>query len=116
MVGEEPFLRLVLGARPDGSLQFLHSVNEGMRMKLSRTENILASTSRALAAKKAEMGGDISAILHFNCVARQLILEKEGEAEQFCQLFKGCHHAGFSSHGEIYIAIANQTSTMLLFG
>ncbi|MDR2392361.1 MAG: FIST C-terminal domain-containing protein [Planctomycetota bacterium] len=116
MVGEEPFLRVVLGALPDGSLQLFHAVNEGMRMKLSHTENIVASTARALAAKKAEMGGNISAILHFNCAARQLALEKDGEAEQFSQLFNGCHHAGFSSHGEIYIAIANQTSTMLLFG
>ncbi|MDR1521169.1 MAG: FIST C-terminal domain-containing protein, partial [Planctomycetota bacterium] len=114
MVGDEPFLRVAAGGTPDGGLQFLHSVGEGMRLKLSRTTDIVESTALALAAKRKELGG-ISGILHFNCLSRQNILEAEGKADEFGRLFRGFPHAGLASHGEIYIAVANYTSTMLLF-
>ena len=59
--------------------------------------------------------GSISAIFHINCMSRHQDLQKAGEWEVFGNLFTGYPNAGFASQGEVYIAIANCTSTMLVF-
>ncbi|MDR1534618.1 MAG: FIST C-terminal domain-containing protein [Planctomycetota bacterium] len=114
MVGDEPFLRFPMKALPDGSMEFGHAIREGCRLKLCRLGGTLASTARALADMEKKLGG-IAGILHVNCMLRHRELEELGQLEEFGDLFKGYPNAGFSSHGEIYISIANMTSTMLVF-
>ncbi len=115
MAGEEPFLRVALERMPDDSLRFLNSVKEGMRLKLGQMVDIVESTRRSLEEMRERLGG-ISAIFHINCMSRQDDLIKQGKTEAFGALFKGGYpHTAFSSQGEIYIAIANETSIMLVF-
>lgn len=114
MVGDEPFLRVALERTPDGSLRFLNAVPEGMRLRLARSDKILPTTEKAFAEIRGRLGS-VSAVLHVNCISRHQDLDKAGECEAFGNIFAGCVHAGFASHGEVYIALANETSTMLVF-
>lgn len=114
MAGDEPYLRVAVERLPDGSLRFLNAVKEGMRLKLARPADILDHTREAMAAVREKLGS-ISALLHINCISRRHELERLGQCEAFGKLFAGYPSAGFSSHGEFFIAIANQTSTMLVF-
>ncbi len=114
MAGEDPFLRVALERLPDNSLRFINSVKEGMRLKLGKMTDIVESTEKSLNEVRERLGG-ISAIFHINCMSRQDDLIKQGKTEAFGALFGGIPHAAFSSQGEIYIAIANETSIMLVF-
>ncbi|MDR3077287.1 MAG: FIST C-terminal domain-containing protein [Planctomycetota bacterium] len=115
MVGEEPYLRVVMDSLPDGSLCFSHALREGTRIKICELSPIVSSTAAALEEQKRELGG-IGGILHINCALRHLVLEEKNELEVFGGLFRGFPNVGFASHGEIFIAIANFTSTMLVLG
>lgn len=114
MVNGEPLLRVALEVLPGGGLQFAHAVGEGMRLVLSTPDDIVSTTASALEEARERLGG-ISGILHFNCMSRHHTLAERHELKDFGDLFRGFPNAGFSSHGEIYVAIANQTSTMLVF-
>ncbi len=114
MVGNEPYLRIAVERMPDSSLRFLNAVKEGMRLKLSRVADIVDTTRASMEEAKARLGS-ISALLHINCMSRHHELVGAGKCDAFGALFKGYPNAGFSSHGEFFIAIANQTSTMLVF-
>ena len=115
MVGDEPYLRVAMEVKPDGSLVVLNAVKEGMRFKQSRMADIVDTTAADMKKVREDLGS-ISAILHINCISRHGKILEEGKVEEFAKLFAGYPSVGFSSHGEIYIAIANQTSTMLVFG
>lgn len=116
MAGDTPFLRVATEELPDGSLRFLNAVKEGMRLKIGRPADIVETTRVSMEKVRAELGG-ISAVLHINCLSRLFVLQRQGQEkmEEFGRLFAGCAHAGFFSHGEFYIAIANITSVMLVF-
>ncbi len=114
MVGDEPFLRVAVERLPDSSLRFLNSLKEGMRLKLARTADIVDTTRKSLEELRGRLG-TISAMLHINCMSRHYDLMKAGEDAEFGALFAGYPNTGFASQGEVYIAIANATSTMLVF-
>lgn len=115
MVGDEPYLRVALEVMPDGSLRCLNAVKEGMRLKQSRMSDLVGTTAEDMRKVRAELG-NISALLHINCITRHQELLQLGKDGEFAALFAGYPSVGFSSQGEFYIAIANQTSTMLVFG
>ncbi len=114
MAGDMPFLRVVVEVLPDGALRFLNSVKEGMRFKIGRPTDIVDSTRASMEKVRAELGS-ISALLHFSCLSRLFVLRKQGRDVDFENLFTGYPSIGFFSHGEFFIAIANITSTMLVF-
>ncbi|MDR1535351.1 MAG: FIST C-terminal domain-containing protein [Planctomycetota bacterium] len=116
MADNEPFLRSIQRILPDRSLQLFCSVQAGQRLFLMRTLDIAARTAETMAEKRRQLGGEIKALLDFDCVHRSLILEKENRLSEYSGLFAGIEAAGFVSFGECYIAHINQTAVMALFG
>ena len=109
----EPFVRSPQQFKGDGMV-FYCSVKDGMELSMLESTDIIASTRKALEAKKAELG-NISGIINFNCILRTLELSQKGLCEEYGKLFADVPTVGFSTYGEEYIGHINQTATMLVF-
>ena len=115
MASGEPFIRAGRRILDNGGLQLFCSVKEGQRLVLMKTGDIVASTARALEAKREQLG-KIGGILDFDCAHRAMTLETDPVAvDNYGKLFKDTEAAGFATFGEAYIANVNQTSVMVLF-
>ena len=112
MAGDEPYVRSPQQIKGD-HIVFYCSMLEGMELSLLESEDIVAETKKALAAKVAHMG-DVCAIINFHCILRTLELEKKGQTQAYGQIFTDIPTIGFSTYGEEYIGHINQTSTILL--
>lgn len=108
----EPYVRSPQRIK-DGSMVFYCAIKEGMELYLLQSTDIIADTSRALAAARAEYG-EISAVINFNCILRTLELRQKGLTEQYGSIFAGSPTVGFSTYGEQFIGHLNQTATLLL--
>lgn len=113
---EETFLRSPKGVTPDGGLEFLCSIREGMGVTIMRQTPIIDSTAAAFDRAAVSCGGSIGAGLIFNCVYRRLVLDRTGQHAEFARLYEDFPAAGFHTYGESLIAHINQTCTALFFG
>ncbi len=115
MAEGQPFIRTVAEGRPDGSMQLFCAVKEGMRLWLMRPSDIVAATEKEL-GKAIGKFSQVDAILDFDCAHRALMLAESDCYKEYAKLFSGMQSAGFSTFGEAYIGLVNQTSVMVLFG
>lgn len=113
-VNDEPFLRAVMKKVDDKGLLFTSRVRQGTSLKLTKAGNILETTRKAMAAKRAEMES-LSAIVHINCVSRHAALKKWGQDAEFAELFGDVPSISVSTYGEIYVGLVAMTSTILFF-
>jgi hypothetical protein len=113
MIGGEPFVRSpqqVVGE----SVRFYCAVDEGMKLAVLDSTDIVEDTAVALKAALKRQP-DACGLLNFNCILRTLELEAKGETEAYGKLFLDVPTAGFSTYGEEYMGHINQTATMVLF-
>ena len=115
MAGGEPFVRNVATVVPKNGVRLHTRPFEGMRYTVTRVVDLMDDTAKALEEKRRELGG-ISAVINVNCLFRDLQVRANHQCERFGALFKDFPCIGFSSYGEIYIGVANQTATMVVFG
>ncbi|MCC8180821.1 MAG: FIST C-terminal domain-containing protein [Planctomycetes bacterium] len=115
MAGGEPFVRNAAHVVPGGGIRLHTRPREGMRYTVTKGIDIINDTKEALARKKEELGSIGGAIV-VNCLFRDLQVRNNGTIAEHEQLYADFPMAGFSSFGEIYIGVVNQTATMVLFG
>ena len=84
-----------------------------MDVHLLEPTSIIDDTKRDLSDAISSLGG-VSAIINFNCGHRSIHLEKSSLEDEHSDMFKGLPAIGFSTYGEYYITLVNNTSTMLL--
>jgi len=113
MVGGEPFVRSpqqVVGE----SVRFYCGVDQGVKLAVLDSTNIVDETAESLKTALARNGG-AAGLLNFNCILRTLELESKGQSAAYGKVFEEIPTVGFSTYGEEYIGHINQTATMLLF-
>jgi len=97
------------------SIVFYCSMKEGMELDVLESMDIVENTRVDLENKINSMGGNVSAIINFNCILRTLELKEKNQTQAYGQLFSDVPTIGFSTYGESYIGHINQTATILLF-
>ncbi|MCB0193608.1 MAG: FIST C-terminal domain-containing protein [Anaerolineae bacterium] len=113
MVGDEPYVRAPGGIQDD-AMMFFCQIKEGMELSLLEATNIIEDTRSLIQTKKAELQ-QISGLIHFHCLARTVVLEEQGQMEEYAGIFADIPTVGFCTYGEQYLGHVSETSTMLLF-
>ncbi len=110
------YIRSVRRALPDGSLVLHSAIDEGVVVRIGRSEDTTASLQRFLADLEAR-GERPDLALCFDCLHRRWELERQQRIERVGELITRLPVAGFTTYGEIVDSLhVNQTMTGVLFG
>lgn len=115
IIDGEPYVRSPQRVLDGGTMKFYCNINQGMRLSLLESTDLIAGTLASLEDSRVRLGR-ISALINFNCILRTLELEERGLVHEYAALFEDVPTVGFSTYGEEYIGHINQTATMLAFG
>ena len=96
------------------SIAFYCSVKEGLELSVLRSKDIVPATANDLKNAIDECGGNIQAVIDFNCCLRTLELSRKQQQKEYSDIFADIPAIGFATYGESYIGHINQTSTMLI--
>lgn len=114
MLDGQPYVRSPQQIQGD-NVVFYCGIKDGTELSLlEATNSIVKDTAKAVADKKRELG-TISGIVNFHCILRTLELEQEKQTDAYAEIFRQIPTVGFSTYGEEYRKLLNQTSTMLVF-
>lgn len=97
----------------DLSMNFYSEIPEGAELQLLKSINIIDETSRAI-NKNIKNPKEVTALINFNCASRTKRLERDNLELEHENIFKGLPMIGFSTYGEYYVSLINQTSTILI--
>ncbi|MCL8027019.1 FIST signal transduction protein [Nocardioides bruguierae] len=116
MMDGKPFVRSPQQVVDGGGIVFYCEVLEGMSVEVLDATDIVSETRLALEATRAELGGEVSGALLFNCILRRLDLDAQHAHESFRDVFADIPAAGFHTYGETWMGHMNQTLTGLVLG
>jgi hypothetical protein len=115
-VGGQAFVRSVMAVEGD-ALRFACAVDHGAVLRPMRPGDMVGTTRDALAAAAASVGGELCAVVAFNCLGRFLEARDTGKQEQLEATLADYPVVGFNTFGEQYNALhVNHTLTALAFG
>jgi hypothetical protein len=115
MIDGQAWIRSPAYPVPDGGLKFYCNVDEGMRISVMNSTDLVADTREAMQDAKSRLGAPISGGLAFNCVLRRLEMDAKNLHQGFLDTFKGMQVGGFHTNGETWLGHINQTFTALWF-
>lgn len=115
MVDGAPFIRSPQQVTSDGGIKFYCQILDGMEVEVMQSGDIVSETASAIAAAVADLGGQASAGVLFNCILRRLELDAKDETQAFVDTFAGLPAAGFHTYGESWLGHMNQTLTGVIF-
>jgi len=114
MIGNEPYIHDPRCVSSDGlSINFYSEIPEGAEVQLLKPINIIDETKRVI-DENIKNPMEVTALINFNCGCRTNKLKKENLEIEHEQIFKEFPMIGFSTYGEYYISLINQTSTILV--
>lgn len=116
IIDNQPWIRSPQALQPDGSITFFAQIIEGMEVSVMNATDLIGETAAALAAARAQVGGEMSGAVMFNCILRRLEIDDNSLHQPFTQIFEGTPTAGFHTYGESYLGHINQTLTGVVFG
>lgn len=116
MIEGRPWIRSPQQVLPDGGLRFYCQILPGMRVEVMRSTDLLAETSAALHAARADLGGGVAGAVLFNCCLRRLEMDAKDLSDKFPSALAGIPSAGFHTYGESWFGHVNQTLTGVVFG
>lgn len=112
----EPYIRSIMRAEGD-ALRFACAVEEGTVLTQMEAGDLVASTAAGLERARARVGGDVRAMLAFNCLGRLFEARDTGREEPLADVFRGWPVIGFHTYGEQYGPLhINNTLTGLVLG
>lgn len=118
VIGDDPFVRSFQRVNEDGSMVLYSNVLEGSEVTLLRGGDMVEKTREAVEQAIAQLGGNVSGAILFNCILRWV--EAEGKIcnpAVFKELDRrGIPGVGFQTYGEQFLGHINQTVTMLCIG
>lgn len=114
VIGEEIYVRSPIDIKKD-KITFVSNTPKGVEVTFLQSTNIIEDTKQAVKSKIMEMGGEISALINFNCTLRTKELEAKSLTKEYGEIFKDLPAIGFSTYGESYLGHINQTATMIVF-
>lgn len=115
-IGENVYVRSIIGPRPDGALIFGCAVDTGMVLRIGRTGDLVGNLDTALRRVRREVG-PLSVVLGCDCAFRQVEMERNDLTAEVGRTLTEFRAVGFSSYGEqINSMHLNQTFTGVAFG
>jgi hypothetical protein len=115
-VGGEEYIRSVRSIEPDGSLRLHSAIDEGVVVRMGRSDDTLVSLARFLQDGSDQVNRTSLAVC-FDCMHRRIELTRQGNLERAGRILGRVPVIGFSSYGEVVDSIhVNQTMTGVLFG
>lgn len=115
-IADSNFVRSIMQALPDGSIQFACAIDEGIVLSLGEPVDLIEDLSRLFADIKTRIG-EPRLILGCDCYFRLVEIEKDGIKKEVGDLMKANHVFGFSTYGEQYNGMhVNQTFTGVAIG
>ena len=110
------YVRSVSGLEPR-ALRFACAVAPGTVLELMEPGDLVGETEQALSDAKVAAGGDLAAVVAFNCLGRFLEAEQSGLVERLGQAYAAHPVVGFNTYGEQCDGLhVNHTFTGLAFG
>jgi len=118
MIDGRPWIRSPQQVVPGGGIKFYCQILEGMTVELMRSTDLVAETATALRRAAAEVGGEASGAVMFNCILRRLETDAKQAQQPFVDAVAalGAPSAGFHTYGESWLGHMNQTLTAIVFG
>jgi hypothetical protein len=114
-VGGRAYVRSVMGSEGD-SLRFASAVERGTVLAPMRAGSLAPATETALATTTDELGGDVAALIAFNCYGRFLEMDAAGLTADLGRIMTRYPVVGFNSFGEQINALhINHSLTALVF-
>jgi hypothetical protein len=115
-VGGRIYVRSVMGVEGT-SLRFACAIDRGSVLVPMQPGDIVDTTERALREAAAEVGGEMAALVAFNCLGRFLETEATGLTGAIGGLLARYPVVGFNTFGEQFHALhVNHTFTALALG
>lgn len=115
-VGGEEYVRSVRSIGADDSLCLHAAIDEGVVVRLGRSDDTLVSLARFFGEGSPRVAGTTLAVC-FDCMHRRMELTRQGNLARAGQILGPIPSIGFSTYGEVVDSIhVNQTMTGVLFG
>jgi hypothetical protein len=118
-VDDELYIRTIIMTEEDKNiveLPFSCNIEEGMVLRLAAPTHIISGLEGALKNTESKIG-NISAILGFDCLCRNLIYKQQGIFDDVSEVMKKNNVFGFHTYGEQFFnSHVNQTFTGVAFG
>jgi len=115
-IGGEMYIRSVRRALPDGALELHSAIDEGVVVRVGRSEDTTASMSRFL-EDLDRRGEHPDLALCFDCLHRRWELERQQRLGTASRLLSRLPVVGFTTYGEITDSLhVNQTMSGALLG
>ena len=110
------YVRSVSGIEP-GALRFACAVATGTVLELMEPGDLVGETRIALAEARKAAGGELAAVVAFNCLGRFLEAEQRGLVTRLGETYASHPVVGFNTYGEQCDGLhVNHTFTGLAFG
>jgi hypothetical protein len=111
MVGGETYIRSVRSITEGGSISMHSAIDEGMVVRIGRSEDTGASLRQRL-TRQDLLAGEVAGVLVFDCMHRRMELRRQGHLQEIGALLAKAPAAGFTTYGEVYGGLhVNQTCT-----
>lgn len=115
-IGGDFHVRSIREAHPDHSLTFFCAIDEGVILRLAKTEAILPNLSAFFDAVN-ETFGTPELVIGFDCIHRSIALEKAQTKHLASDVLAANNVIGFCTYGEQFAGMhLNQTFTAIAFG
>lgn len=115
-VGDQEYIRSVRSIGPERSLILHSAIDEGVVIRVGRSDDTLVSLARFL-PEGSDRVAETGLAICFDCIHRQLELIRQGHLERAGEILGRLPAIGFSTYGEVTDSLhVNQTMTGVLFG
>lgn len=115
-VGDQEYIRSVRSVGPDQSLILHSAIDEGVVVRLGRSDDTLASLAAYLPEGSARVRTTRLALC-FDCIHRRLELIRQGHLDEASRILSRLPAIGFTTYGEVADSLhVNQTMTGVLIG
>jgi hypothetical protein len=116
MIDGNPWIRSPQQVVDGGGIKFYCQLLPGMEVELMNGTDLIADTRAAIRSAVADVGGEASGAVMFNCILRRLEMDANDLHQPFADAIGGIPTAGFHTYGESWLGHVNQSLTAVVFG
>ena len=110
------YVRSIQKINPDGSLTFYCAIDNGLVFMAAQGIDLIKNFEQTINEIQSEIGKP-QLILAFDCILRNLEIQREGLKTEVENIFRNNNVVGFSTYGEQYLGVhINQTITGIAIG
>lgn len=110
------FVRSIQKSGNDGSLTFFSAIEEGLVLQVAQGIDIVGNLERTIAAV-TDAVGPLQLVITFDCILRNLEIQRAGLLSEIEAAFRSCNAVGFSTYGEQIKGVhVNQTLAAIAIG